>query len=51
MQQIQAQQQQAQQLALAAQTGAVDPMVAQQQMQAAEAGGKVAPLVKELNRE
>ena len=35
MQQIQAQQQQAQQLALAAQTGAVDPMVAQQQMQAA----------------
>jgi len=35
MQQIQAQQQQAQQLALAAQTGAVDPIVAQQQMQAA----------------
>ena len=35
MQQIQAQQQQAQQLALVAQTGAVDPMVAQQQMQAA----------------
>jgi hypothetical protein len=35
MQQVQAQQQQAQQLALAAQTGAIDPLVAQQQMQAA----------------